>query len=104
MLSGDDLSVGETLTVLVSAFDRVTKLPVSDAVCTVDFFAPPKDPEHNPADRTADHTFTATFDSGQNAYTIDVDTTGWAAGQWTYRGKLVSTKTGFEYGTFVLLA
>lgn len=104
MKSGDDLHVGMTLNVVSSAVDRTQKTPISDATCTVDFFAPPKDPKHNPVDRTVDHTFMATFDAGQHAYIVDVPTVGWVPGHWTYRTTLTDTATGWTYDYFDLLA
>lgn len=104
MKNGDILYVGMTLNIVSSATDRIQKTPISDAVCTVDFFAPPKDPENNPADRIVDHTALAVFDTGQHAYTVDVTTTGWTPGRWTYRVTMSDAAVGWAYASFELRA
>lgn len=98
--------VGQSLNANIAAFDRATKLAITGGTCTVDFFAPPKDPEDNPADRVVDHTYTATFDTGLNAYTLNFPTTGWTAGVWTARVTLTdaSSNVDFIYETFTLKA
>lgn len=94
---------GMTLTAKAGAVDRVTKQYVSDAVCTFNFFIPPKNPKLNPTDRTPDYTFTGTFDTTQNLYVATVETTDWIGGLWYYQAVLtVSPYTSWEYNTFRL--
>lgn len=102
----EDFYVGKSLNITISAFDRATKLAITGGTCTVDFFAPPKNPKNNPSDRTVDHTFTATFDSGLNAYTLNFPTVGWAAGVWWCRSTLTDASGNVDwfYDTFVLKA
>jgi hypothetical protein len=106
MQTSDVLRVGKSLSVTASAFDPVTKYPITGGTCTVDFFAPPKDPDDNPSDRTVDHTVTGTFDSGQNAYIATISTTGWPAGKWFYRTTITDSNgnVDFVYDTFILKA
>lgn len=106
MQTSDELYVGKSLSVTASAFNPVTKLPITGGTCTVDFFAPPKDPKDNPSDRTVDHTVTASFDSGQNAYIATISTTGWVAGKWFYRTTITDafSNVDFVYDTFILKA
>lgn len=96
---------GETLTVTVSAFDKVTKFPVSAPMCTVNFYAPPKNPELNVADRVVDFSFQAVYDANQRLYVAYVDTSGWAGGTWYYQGILnLNTFKAWEYSTVSILA
>lgn len=92
--------------ITVSAFDPVTKYPITGGTCTIDFFAPPKNPEDNPADRTIDHTVSGVFDSGQNAYIATISSVGWIAGKWIYRVMLTDASADVDwiYDTFVLKA
>lgn len=105
-ITSEDFYVGKSLNVTISAFDRATKFAITGGTCTVDFFAPPKNPEDNPNDRVVDHTFSATFDSGLNAYSLNFSTVGWTAGVWSYRATLTdaSSNTDWFYDTFVLKA
>ena len=105
MMKDDGLfRAGETLLITVSATDRFTKMPVSDAVCTVDLFAPPKNPEANPNDRTVDHSIIGAYDSGSKMYLIYVDTSGWTPGRWVYRATLSGPYISFDYEEFTLQA
>jgi hypothetical protein len=94
---------GMTITVTAQAFDRVTKLPISNPTCVFNFYAPPKDPEYNPSDRVVDYTCTGTFDPDQNKYTGVITTTGWTGGKWHYQGVLSeSPYSAWEYSSFIL--
>lgn len=96
---------GESLTVTVSAFDRVTKFPISSPTCTVNFFAPPKNPQLNPTDREVDYSFQAVFDSAQNLYVAYINTSGWIGGNWYYQAVLsLPPYSAWEYQTFTLTA
>lgn len=96
---------GESLTVTVSAFDRVTKFPISAPTCTVNFFAPPKNPKINPSDRVADYSFQAVFDAAQNLYVAYIDTDSWIPGIWWYQGVLtLEPYSAWEYQSFTMTA
>jgi hypothetical protein len=96
---------GMTIAVTVGAFDQVTKFPVSTPACTVNFYAPPKNPRLNPTDRVADYTTTGTFDPNQNVYVATINTTGWVGGTWYYQGLLDDgVNQSWEYGTFNLVS
>lgn len=94
-----------TLTATVSATDMVSKFPISVPTCTINFFAPPKNPKLNPTDRVVDYSFQAVFDPSQKLYVAQIDTTGWVGGTWYYQGVLtVAPYTAWEYSTFSLIA
>lgn len=99
--------VGEGITVVCTAKDPVSGTVISDAVATVEFYAPDKRPARNPADRVADYgpvsmSYDADIDGG--SYVAYVDTTGWTAGRWTYRVTLSGAYSSWEYGTLRLVA
>lgn len=95
---------GMTFAVTAGAFDAVTKLPVSEPTCTVNFYAPPKNPRLNPTDRVADYSFAGVYDPNQKAYVAVVTTTGWVGGNWYYQAVFDnSPNTAWEYAQFTLL-
>jgi hypothetical protein len=95
---------GMSLVAKAGAIDRVTKLSISDATCTFNFYSPPKNPKLNPTDRVVDHTYSGTFDSNQSMYIASIDTTGWIGGDWWMQAVLtVGSNTSFEYYEFTLL-
>jgi hypothetical protein len=96
------VSAGNTGVFSAHATDPITKLVISDAACVFDFFAPGKDPEHNPADRTIDHTAVGNFDLRVQGYLAYVQTAGWTPGIWTYRATLTSTYVYSQYANFTL--
>lgn len=104
--------VGEGLTILCAATDPATGAPITADTGEVEFYAPGKNPAAIPADRTPDQGpfsmgYDATVvnrDGSFGAYIGYVDTTGWAAGKWTYRVKLVGAFASWEYATVVLKA
>lgn len=92
--------VGQTVVIGSRLFDPITGLGISTATCQINFYAPGKNPQVNPGDRTVDHgPFTANYDSNYNGYVAYVPTTGWAAGVWTYQAYFVSTFTDWQYAT-----
>ena len=96
---------GMDIAVKVQAFDQVTKMPISSALCTVNFFTPPKNPADNPADRVVDYTATGVYDPDQQLYVATMNTTGWIGGQWYYQAVLADSPfSSFEYFTFTLKA
>jgi hypothetical protein len=53
------------------------------------FFAPGKDPERVPADRTPDRQVILAFDAASRTYGAEVPTAGWAPGTWTVQGMVL---------------
>jgi hypothetical protein len=96
--------VTETLPIKIAAFDPVTKNALSDYSCTVDFFAPPKSPQFVPSDRVPDSTYSAIFDTDQQAFAVDVSTVGWAPGHWYFRVTLTGARTAVSFNSVNLLA
>lgn len=102
--------VGEGVTIVCAALNPVTKAVVTDATATVEFFAPGKTPAKVPADRVVDHgpfamAFDATVanaDGTTGAYLVEVDTTGWTPGKWSFRCSLADAFESWEYGTLKL--
>lgn len=77
--------LGETLTCRVRAIDPITQDIIDDATATAYFYAPPKDPQTNPSDRTdPDVTVDLTFDTVSRYYLGSFSTEGdpWVAGTW----------------------
>lgn len=50
------------------------------------FFAPGRDPEHDPADRSPDRQVVLAPDPAARGYAASVPTAGWAPGTWTVQG------------------
>jgi hypothetical protein len=104
--------VGEAITVVCAAVNPLTGLVIADANGQVEFYGPGKQPKTVPGDRVADQgpvavTFNATVankDGTVGAYVAYVDTTGWAAGKWSYRVTLTGSYNTWEYGSFTLAA
>lgn len=104
--------VGEGVTIVCAASDPATQQPITTATASVDFFAPGKNPISVPGDRTPDHgpfdmTYDATVvnkDGTKGAYIASIDTTGWAAGKWSYRVTLSDALDAWEYSTVTLKA
>lgn len=104
---GDQLYVGETISCLVVATDpSLSDVAIIDASCSVEFFAPPKNPKTNVDDRTSiDHGPVAlTYDSTRSGYFGIVDTTGWAAGTWWFRVVLTASRINWAFGSFKIKA
>jgi hypothetical protein len=59
---------------------------VHDRGAVAQFYAPGRDPEHDPADREPDRVLVLPFDPVTRFYARDVATAGWAPGTWTLRG------------------
>lgn len=96
---------GTSIQPSVWAYDRVTKLPIQTPTCTFNFFAPPKDPEWNPTDRTADYTCPGTFDPNQNKYVGSISTEGWIGGKWYVQAVLTQDPyTVWDYYQFTIRA
>lgn len=96
---------GEVITVKIRGTDPVTGHVIDDATGTCYLFAPPKNPQANPGDRTPDYTLPATFDPGSRYYLATVNTTGWPPGIWWAQGLLTGGSAGykaFEYESFPL--
>lgn len=104
--------VGESVTVIAAAVNPVSGAVISDATGVAEFYAPGKNPAKTPADRTPDAgpvplVFDATVsnkDGTVGAYVGYVETTGWAAGKWTFKATLSGSYDTWEYGSFSLSA
>lgn len=95
--------VGEVQAITVLATDPVTLEAITDLTGQVEFYNPTKNPKLVVADRTPDHTLSMTYDTVRARYVAFADTTGWAAGKWSYRVSLSgSVFNNWEYGTFTL--
>lgn len=97
------VKTGNTGVAFAKATDPITKLPISEATCVVDFFAPGKDPEHNVNERAVDFTFPGNYDERVTGYLCYFTTSGsWTAGVWTYRVTLTSAYEYSQYANFTL--
>jgi hypothetical protein len=100
--------LGETLTCRVRATDPVTAAIVTDATGTAYFFAPPKDPQTNPSDRTdPDFTLALTFDPVSRYYLANFSTEGapWVSGTWWFQPVVAGGAGGYngwDYFSFTL--
>jgi hypothetical protein len=54
-----------------------------------EFFAPGRDPQHDPGDREPDSSVPLGFDPVTRTYGADVPTAAWAPGTWTVRGAVL---------------
>jgi hypothetical protein len=64
---------------------------VSSGQVDAEFWAPGRDPQHNPDhEASPDHVIACLFDSGTRKWTAEVDTTGWLPGAWTLRGRVAT--------------
>lgn len=82
------MNSGELLYIKVRPTSPVTAEIVKDATGTAYLFAPPKNPQANPADRTPDHTIALAYDPGTGFYLGTQDSTGFAPGTWWCQGKV----------------
>lgn len=104
--------VGETVTIVGAAFDPVAQRIINDALATVVFYAPGKNPIRNPEDRVPDfgpvpmdfNGVVVNKDGTIGAYVGYIGTAGWAPGKWHYRVTLTGTYESWEFGTFTLKA
>jgi hypothetical protein len=102
------LYVGMNIDLRVRGTDGITSRVVTDANCTINLFAPTKNPQLNPADRVSpDQVVTATYDPVSRYYLASVSTTGWAPGAWTFQGVLTGGSgnyLAFDFESFTLEA
>lgn len=95
--------VGEVVTLTAHATDALTGEKVTDLTGTVEFYAPGKDPENVPGDRTPDATSDAEYHYGAGLYVCYRSTVGFAAGEWTFKFALAGDNySAWSYGTFTL--
>jgi len=90
----------------VRGTDGISRKIVTDANCIINLFAPPKNPEVNPADRLSpDRAVTATYDTATRYYLATVSTAGWAPGTWWMQGSISGGSENYEawdFASFVL--
>jgi hypothetical protein len=102
------LFVGMNIDLKVRGTDGLTRNIITDASCTINLFAPPKNPSINPLDRTSpDVVVTATYDSVSRYYLATVSTGGWSPGTWWMQGVLSGGAENYEawdYASFTLVA
>lgn len=85
------LQVGQTALVRVKASEPDGAVP-REGSAVAEFWAPGRDPEHDPAARgRPDHVVECFFDEKLRAWTAAVSTEGWQAGTWTVRGRAACT-------------
>jgi hypothetical protein len=95
------LYAGMNIDLKVRGIDGITKAIVNDASCTINLFAPPKNPLSNPLDRTSpDQVVTATFDPVSRYYLATVNTVGWSPGLWWMQGVLSGGAASYEAWDF----
>lgn len=102
------LYVGMNIDLKVRGTDGFTRNIITDAACTINLYAPPKNPQANPLDRQSpDVVVTATYDTVSRYYLATVSTTGWASGVWWMQGVLAGGAENyyaFDFESFTLAA
>jgi hypothetical protein len=99
------VNAGELLYIKVRPVDPVTAEIIKDATGVAYLFAPPKDPQDNPGDRTPDHTVALAYDTTSGYYLGTQDSTGFAPGTWWCQGKVTGGAGGvlaWSYQAFPL--
>lgn len=81
------MQAGEKLAVRLRGTRADGRAHRSGAVA--EFFAPGRDPEHDPADRIPDRQAVPAFDEASRTYAAEVSTAGWEPGSWTVRGAVL---------------
>lgn len=80
-------------------------MPVITGQVTAEFWAPGRDPEHDPAARDApDHAVPCAYDARIRRWTARVDTAGWEPGAWTVRGRVSGEDEGWAWRVIPLAA
>lgn len=91
------LHAGETVAFQVRGVDGLSHAVITDAACTVNLFAPGRDPVGNPAVRASpDVTVATMYNAADRYYEASVSTAGWASGTWTAQG-VISGGAGDYY-------
>jgi hypothetical protein len=102
------LYTGMNIDLKVRGTDGFTKNIIMDANCTINLFAPPKNPSINPLDRTSpDEIVTATYDPVSRYYLATVSSVGWVPGAWWMQGVLSGGSENYnawDFYSFTLLA
>lgn len=81
------LQVGKTAIVRVKTADSNGRV-AREGWAVAEFWAPGKDPEHDPSVRDRpDKSFECFWDEPSRAWTAHVETEGWEPGSWTVRGR-----------------
>jgi hypothetical protein len=93
------MHAGEAILVRVTAARDGS--PVTDGPVLAEFWAPGRDPEHDPAVRDdPDQQRLCSYDSRTRRWLVQLRTTGWAPGIWTVRGRVYDE--GWGWSTFPL--
>lgn len=102
------LYVGMNINLKVRGTDGFSKKVISDASCTINLFAPPKNPQANSGDRTnPDYRISAVYDPVSRYYIATVSSTGWAAGTWWMQGIIYGGAEGYytyDFESFLMSA
>lgn len=76
---------------------------ISSGQVTAQFWAPGRDPEHDPeARQDPDHAAPCAYDPRTRRWSALVSTAGWLPGTWTVRGLVEEDVAGSAWGTFPL--
>jgi hypothetical protein len=103
------LQAGQTALIRVKAATVSGAVP-RDGYAVAEFWAPGRDPEHDPEAREhPDYQVELAWHEELRAWAAHADTAGWAPGTWTVRGRAnVSTgqgpAKGWAWGTLPLAA
>ena len=101
------LYAGMRIDLKVRGTDGFSRKIITDAVCTINLFAPPKNPQQNPLDRQSpDVTVTAAYDPASRYYLATVASDGWVSGTWCMQGTLsggADNYLAFDFESFVIL-
>lgn len=101
------MQAGQTVLVRVKAVIP-GGMSVKEGTVIADFWAPGRDPQHDPADRDRpDHSLPCTYSAAERGWTALADTTGWTPGQWVLRGRVAAATPlgnakGWDWSTLVL--
>jgi hypothetical protein len=77
--------------------------PVTEGEVTAEFWAPGRDPEHDPdARRSPDHSASCAFEPSTRRWLARVATAGWPPGTWTVRGRVSGDHETWSWATFPL--
>lgn len=100
------LYVGMNIDLKVRGTDGFTRKIITDANCVINLFAPPKNPQVNPLDRTSpDVAISAVYNSDSRYFEATVSSSGWASGEWWMQGIVYGGAAdyyAFDFESFTL--